>query len=156
MPLTAFNQLTATFVLNKNKNALVPCFKSFCFFAMLLSIFHLGSGGNTEFHRLHLYLPNSKYKTGASMIATSFPSHASFPQLKNGVVAANHCNIWNLLVLVYLYYCTQVMCGRKQRNNNDFQGFFSHITNMCFLCCQFTTLAKYSRHTWRHFGSNIR
>ena len=36
---------------------------------------------------------------------------------------------------------------------DEFQVFFS--TFQRFLHCQFTTLAKNSRHTWSHFGVEI-
>ena len=41
-----------------------------------------------------------------------------------------------------------------QQKNNDLEYDFPYLDTV-FLSCQFTTLAKYSKHTWSTFGANI-
>ena len=55
------------------------------------------------------------------------------------------------------------MCGEKQRNKTNKQtlddefhgggGGFS--LQPFFVCCMFTTIEKYARHTWSLFGAKI-
>ena len=50
----------------------------------------------------------------------------------------------------------QLCVGRNRETkilDDEFHGLFQ--TAKHFLCCQSTTLAKYSRHAWSLFGANI-
>ena len=56
----------------------------------------------------------------------------------------------------------QQLCVGRDRKTNNLQtlddrqiSFFFRLQCCCFLRCQFTTLAKYARHAWSLFGTNI-